>query len=295
MQFKVTFEATGFTNSGELVGQECTAQEAKGFTEVSLAEATFPKSVLAVLGGRIAEDDEQGDEDIHVFVCVDLLVEANSEEAVESFVPPEDLLTKISDLMSSGFDLDLEAHSWEVTEVEDISEELTSAFQSRIDQLPILSKGAGPAYTLAVVAQDAIAAAGGDASKVDWLQVDRTVIETAMRTNQQPAQRVREVLQANSPGTITAEGLQAMGEAVARVEQGKGADVSKRILFSNIEWETDGHTVPSLPISTELEVGIGTDVDLEGADALSEQFGYCVQSFNWSEAKKLNNSGPSGP
>ncbi len=120
MQFKVTFEATGFTNSKGLVGQTCTEHEAKGFTEVSLAEETFPKNVLAVLGGRIAEDDEQGAKDIHVFVCVDLLVEANSGEAAERLAPPEDLLTKISDLMSSGFDLDLEAHSWEVTEVEDI-------------------------------------------------------------------------------------------------------------------------------------------------------------------------------
>jgi hypothetical protein len=118
MQYKVTFEATGFTNSEQLAEKEFTEHEAKGFTEVSLAEGTFPKNVLAVLGGRISEDDSQGKSDIHVFVCVDLLIEAESVDKADRMTPPEDLLTKISDLMSSGFDLDLEAHSWEVTEVD---------------------------------------------------------------------------------------------------------------------------------------------------------------------------------
>jgi len=113
MQYKVSFEATGFTNS-QLAGKEFTEHEAKGFTETSLAEGTFPKNVLAVLGGHISEDDAQGKSDIHVFVCIDLLVEAESEGKADRMTPPEDLLTKISDLMSSGFDLDLESHSWEV-------------------------------------------------------------------------------------------------------------------------------------------------------------------------------------
>lgn len=121
MQFKVTFEASGFTNSGGLSGQKCTEHEAKGFTDVSLAEGEFPRNVLAVLGGHIAEDDGQGSEDIHVFVCVDLLVEAETADKAERMKPPQDLLTKISDLMSRGFDLDLEAHSWEVTDVEERS------------------------------------------------------------------------------------------------------------------------------------------------------------------------------
>lgn len=124
MQFKVTFEASGFTNSKDLSGQVFTEQEAKGFTDASLAEGEFSRNVLAVLGGRIAEDDDQGADDIHVFVCVDLLVEAESEYKAERMKPPEDLLTKISDLMSSSFDLDLEAHSWEIVDVELQGEDL---------------------------------------------------------------------------------------------------------------------------------------------------------------------------
>lgn len=120
LQFKVTFEATGFTNSQHLTEQQFTEHEAKGFTEISLAEGTFPKNVLAALGGRISEDDEQGKSDIHVFVCVDLLVEAESYDKAERMTPPEDLLTKISDLMSNGFDLDLEPHSWEVTQITEL-------------------------------------------------------------------------------------------------------------------------------------------------------------------------------
>jgi hypothetical protein len=142
MQFKVTFEASGFTNSKELVGQACSEQEAKGYTEVSLAEKTFPKNVLAVLGGRISDDDEQGERDIHVFVCVDLLVEVSGEEAAERVAPPIDLLTKISDLMSRGFDLDLEAHSWEVTEFEGIGGEVTSSLHPEC----LANEGDGPRH-----------------------------------------------------------------------------------------------------------------------------------------------------
>jgi hypothetical protein len=214
LRFKVSYEATGFTNSKDLLDRTFTEQEAIGFSEVSLQEGTLPTNVLAVLGGHVSADDGQGEKDIHVFVCVDLLVEASSEDAAERMAPPKELLTRISDLMSSGLDLDLQAHSWEVTQVQTQDEALADAVQNRIDQLPALIKGAGPAYTLAVVAQDAIATAGGDATKVDWAQVDRMVIETAMRTNQQPAERVLEVLQAHSPGTVTQVGQQAVASLV---------------------------------------------------------------------------------
>jgi hypothetical protein len=118
MKFKVTFEATGFTNSKGLADQELTEQEALGFTEVSLAEGTFPGGVVALTGGRISEDDDQGESDIHVFVCVDLLVEAETEEEARRLAPPLDLLTRVSDLMSEGFDLDLERDSWEAVSAE---------------------------------------------------------------------------------------------------------------------------------------------------------------------------------
>ena len=131
MKFKVTYEASGFTNSKNLADQEFTEQEAKGFTEVSLSEGTFPKNVLAVLGGHISEDDAQGNADIHVFACVDLLIEAESQDEAEYMRPPAELLTKVSDLMSSGFDLDLEAYSWELTEVQDPENEVEDCHAPR--------------------------------------------------------------------------------------------------------------------------------------------------------------------
>lgn len=118
MQFKVSFEATGFTDDKALVGQSFSEQEALGFTEVSLAQGTLPKGVAAVIGGYVTDDDEQGDSDIHVFVHIDLLVDADSEDQAERMAPPVDLLTKISDLMTGEFSLDLESNSWEVTEVD---------------------------------------------------------------------------------------------------------------------------------------------------------------------------------
>lgn len=122
MQFKVIFEATGFTNDKGLIGQEFGEHEARGFTEVSLAQGTLPEDVRAVIGGYITDDDNQGDSDIHVFVHIDLLIEADSEDQAESMVPPANLLTKISDLMSGEFALDLESNSWEVTEVNQIEQ-----------------------------------------------------------------------------------------------------------------------------------------------------------------------------
>ena len=56
---------------------------------------------------------------------------------------------------------------------------------------------------------------------------------------------------------------------------------SKKILFSNIKWDTAGEEASSLPKTVELEVGVDVDVDLEGADALSDKYGYCVESFDW--------------
>lgn len=63
---------------------------------------------------------------------------------------------------------------------------------------------------------------------------------------------------------------------------------SKKILFSNIKWDTDGLRVRTLPEATELEVDADLDVDLDGADALSDKYGYCVQSFDWESPKDRN-------
>jgi hypothetical protein len=57
-----------------------------------------------------------------VFVSVTLLVEVASEAVAEAMEAPEDLLTKVADLMGRDFTgecvLELEEHAWEVVDVE---------------------------------------------------------------------------------------------------------------------------------------------------------------------------------
>ncbi len=123
MRFEVTFEATGFANDRSVLDNEFSEDEACGFTEVALAEKTLPAGVIAVKSGYISSDDGQGKSDIHVFVGVVLLIEADTESDAERFSPPEDLLNRIADLIGGEegeCKLDLEVHSWEVTETSQV-------------------------------------------------------------------------------------------------------------------------------------------------------------------------------
>lgn len=123
--FEVTYEATGYVQDKSLLDAECTEDAARGFTDTCLAERTFPPGVQAVVKGHIAADDGfDDDDDIRVFVSVTLRQEAPSGAAIESMPLPEDLLTKVADLMGADqtgeVALSLEDHSWEVTEVEEV-------------------------------------------------------------------------------------------------------------------------------------------------------------------------------
>lgn len=126
IKFEVTFEATGVTNHPSILDNVFSEEEARGFTEASLAEKSLPKGVCAVKSGYISSDDNQGKTDIHVLTGVVLVVEVETEGAAEQFVPPEDLLTRIADLIGSEegeCKLDLESHSWEVTDVSSAQED----------------------------------------------------------------------------------------------------------------------------------------------------------------------------
>lgn len=119
MNFKVSYEATGFTNNGKLVGRALDEPQT-----AQLNAATLPANVISVIGGYITDDDDQGKTDIHLFVHVDILVEANSEEEADAMEPPSEFLGQIADLMSGGKDLDLDVHSWETTEVDEHESDL---------------------------------------------------------------------------------------------------------------------------------------------------------------------------
>ena len=53
-----------------------------------------------------------------------------------------------------------------------------------------------------------------------------------------------------------------------------------KIRFFDIQWDTDGEEV-DLPTETIMEVPEDCDLDTEGADVLSDKFGWCVLGFNW--------------
>lgn len=63
----------------------------------------------------------------------------------------------------------------------------------------------------------------------------------------------------------------------------------KKIHFYDIRWDTDGESVDEteLPKSVTLEVDDDVDIDLEGADILSDEFGWCVLGFNFKEVPNL--------
>lgn len=57
-----------------------------------------------------------------------------------------------------------------------------------------------------------------------------------------------------------------------------------KVRFFDIDWDTDGET-EDLPTETTLEVDDDLDICEEGADVLSDTYGWCVNSFNYEEVK----------
>lgn len=120
-QFRTTFECTAFAGAGVDPDLGLTEAECDGVTSTFLAEGTFPQGVLGVLGAHVAVDDsvhaegrDQGG-DVKIFVSIDLLIEAADEEAAEEFAPPKDLLSRISDMVSTDYSLD---GDWEVLDAQ---------------------------------------------------------------------------------------------------------------------------------------------------------------------------------
>jgi hypothetical protein len=56
--------------------------------------------------------------------------------------------------------------------------------------------------------------------------------------------------------------------------------MKKQIKFFNIQWDTDGADA-DLPESVILEVSDEIDLADEGADLLTNEYGFCVAGFNF--------------
>jgi hypothetical protein len=64
--------------------------------------------------------------------------------------------------------------------------------------------------------------------------------------------------------------------------------VTMRIKFFDIDWDTSTDSdeyenvdAPILPDEVTLDVEEDIDVDLEGADILSDKYGFCIHAFSW--------------
>lgn len=57
----------------------------------------------------------------------------------------------------------------------------------------------------------------------------------------------------------------------------------KRYKLFDISWDTDGLDIEYLPSEVNVDVEDDCDIAYEGADILSDQYGWCVNCFNWEE------------
>ena len=61
----------------------------------------------------------------------------------------------------------------------------------------------------------------------------------------------------------------------------KEAGIQRSVRFFNIQWDTDGQSA-NLPTEVTLEISDSdTDIATEGADILSDKYGWCVESFQF--------------
>ena len=60
-------------------------------------------------------------------------------------------------------------------------------------------------------------------------------------------------------------------------------ETTMKVRFSNIEWDLDGEQPSAYNLPTECVMEVDNDVDLEeeGADVLSDQYGWCVKSCSF--------------
>lgn len=58
-------------------------------------------------------------------------------------------------------------------------------------------------------------------------------------------------------------------------------DNNKKALLYNIVWDTDGKKIAGLPDNVEVAVASDTDLEYEGADILSDKYGWCVESYSF--------------
>lgn len=66
----------------------------------------------------------------------------------------------------------------------------------------------------------------------------------------------------------------------------EGVTFAAKVRFTDIVWDTDGEPT-DLPTTVELDVELAAEqsLDVDGADILSDKYGFCVESFNFEQVE----------
>jgi hypothetical protein len=121
-KYKVTFEATGVTNSRAVSACELGPADLEKATAQFLKEATAPQWVMGVVDAHVSEDDAQGQADIKCFACVSLVVSGDSRADIERRAPPVALLDRVvGEMLTACGELDLNLEdNWAQMDIEEI-------------------------------------------------------------------------------------------------------------------------------------------------------------------------------
>ena len=92
--------------------------------------------------------------------------------------------------------------------------QIAKAFAARVAGLAKLSEGNGVAQTFGGLAEAALAAAGGQAQKVEWVTVEQATIVQSLATHGQRAGVVLNTLCAHSPGAVTKDRQLAISKRI---------------------------------------------------------------------------------
>ena len=96
--FIVKWDGMGFTSDEDETEMELTEEQAAQYTQQLKAEGAFPAGIHGVLAAHVAPDEVEGGE-WKVFVCCELLVEADSEAQVWRLQAPEAFLLQVASHM----------------------------------------------------------------------------------------------------------------------------------------------------------------------------------------------------
>lgn len=146
----IKWDGMGFTSEEDKTDLELTTDEATALTKEMRAAGLLPPGVIRIVHAGVSPDNCE-DGEWKVFVCVELIVEADSERAAEMSEAPEAFLLLVADKMVEG-DANSEygvGGSFEVLEVYPADDDEVVAGTS--------DETSAPAQAMSILASQAVA------------------------------------------------------------------------------------------------------------------------------------------